>query len=125
MWRILGNFFVTDNELVSPADYTLYSVNVPADARLPNSGGVIRGLPDLNPDKLGQVRNVVKDSSQFGTQIEHWDGFDVTANGRFTNLILQGGISAGTRLTDNCEIRARLPELAFVTILCRTRPKCS
>jgi hypothetical protein len=115
--RILGNFFVTDNELVGPANYGFYSVSVPLDPRLPNSGGVISGLPDLNPDKLGQVHNVVKDSSQFGTQIEHWDGFDVTANGRFANLILQGGVSAGRRLTDNCEIRAKLPEVALATIV--------
>jgi hypothetical protein len=115
--RIAGGFIVTDNELVGPSDYTFYSVNVPVDSRLPNSGAVISGLPDLNPDKLGQIRNVVKDSSQFGAQIEHWDGFDVTANGRFNKLTIQGGISAGRRLTDNCEVRAKVPEAAFATVI--------
>ena len=100
--RALGNFWVTDNELVSASDYTFYSATVPTDPRLPNSGQVISGIPDLNPDKLGLSRNVVKDDSQFGDHIEHFDGFDVTANGRFSNLFLQGGISSGRRLTDVC-----------------------
>ena len=64
--RALGNFWVTDNELVSRSDYTFYSATVPSDSRLPNSGQVISGIPDLNPDKLGLSRNVVKDDSQFG-----------------------------------------------------------
>jgi hypothetical protein len=115
--RVSGNFTVTDNELVGPADYTFYSVNVPVDSRLANSGAVISGLPDLNPDKLGQIRNVVKDSSLFGAQIEHWDGFDVTANGRFSKLSIQGGVSAGRRLTDNCEVRAKVPEAALSTVI--------
>jgi hypothetical protein len=36
--RALGNFWVTDNELVSASDYTFYSATVPTDPRLPNSG---------------------------------------------------------------------------------------
>ena len=112
--RALGNFWVTDNELVSASDYTFYSATVPTDARLPNSGQVISGIPDLNPDKLGLSRNVVKDDSQFGDHIEHFDGFDVTANGRFSNLFLQGGISSGRRLTDVCGVRAQVPESTFL-----------
>jgi hypothetical protein len=114
--RALGNFWVTDNELVSAADYTFYSATVPTDSRLPNSGQVISGIPDLNPDKLGLSRNVVKDDSQFGDHIEHFDGFDVTANGRFSNLFLQGGISSGRRLTDVCGVRAAVPESTFLAI---------
>jgi hypothetical protein len=114
--RALGNFWVTDNELVSASDYTYYNAVVPTDPRLPNSGQVIPGVPDLNPDKLGVSRNVVKDDSQFGDHIEHYDGFDVTASGRFTNLFLQGGISSGRRLTDVCAIQAQVPESSFVPI---------
>ena len=124
--RILGNFEVTDNTLVGPADYNPYSVKVPVDARLQNSGGTIStGLYDLNPNKLGQVHNVVKAAADFGNQIEHWDGFDVTANGRFSKLIIQGGLSAGRRLTDNCEIRTKLPELAITgAFALTTNPYC-
>jgi hypothetical protein len=112
--RILGNFQVTDNTLVTAADYTPYSVAVPVDARLPNSGSSIStGLFDLNPGKLGLIHNVVTDASNFGNQVEHWDGFDVNAVGRYSNFFFSGGVSAGRRLTDNCEVRAKLPEIAI------------
>jgi len=120
--RALGNFWVTDNELVTASDYTFYSATVPTDPRLPNSGQVISGIPDLNPDKLGLSRNVVKDDSQFGDHIEHFDGFDVTANGRFSNLFLQGGISSGRRLTDVCAVRAQVPESTFLAITGQATP---
>jgi hypothetical protein len=114
--RNLGNFWVTDNELVSASDYTFYSATVPTDSRLPNSGQTITRIPDLNPDKLGLSRNVVKDDSQFGKHIERFDGFDLTASGRFMKLFLQGGVSSGRRLTDVCEVRAQVPESASLTI---------
>ena len=114
--RIRSNFWVTDNEAVSASDYSYYSVTVPVDPRLPNSGQVISGLPDLNPDKVGQIHNVVKDASQFGNQIEHWDGFDLSATGRLTNLTLQGGVSAGRRLTDNCAVVTKVPEAEFQAV---------
>jgi hypothetical protein len=120
--RALGNFWATDNELVSASDYSFYSVVVPTDPRLPNSGEVISGIPDLNPDKLGLSRNVVKDDSQFGEHIEHFDGFDVTVNGRFSNLFLQGGISSGRRLTDVCGVQGQLPESTFITITGQATP---
>jgi hypothetical protein len=120
--RALGNFWVDDNELVSRSDYTFYSATVPTDSRLPNSGQVISGIPDLNPNKLGQSRDVVKDDSQFGKHIEHFDGVDFTANGRFSNLLLQGGVSSGRRLTDVCAVRAQLPESSFLTITGQATP---
>jgi len=119
---VLGNFWVTDNELVSASDYSLYTATVPTDSRLPNSAATIPGIPDLNPNKLGLSRNVVKDDSQFGTHIQHWDGFDLTANGRFSNLTLQGGVSTGRQLTDDCAVRTQVPESAFVTIVGQATP---
>jgi carboxypeptidase family protein len=115
--RVRGNFWVTDNEAVSASDYTFYSITVPNDPRLPNAGQVIENLPDLNLDKLGQVQNVVKDSSPFGKQIEHWDGFDITATGRFQKLMIQGGVSSGRRLTDNCAVVGKVPEAEFQTVV--------
>ncbi len=117
--RIEGNFHVTDNQLVAPSDYTEYSVAVPVDSRLPNSGGTLGGLYDLNPNKLGQNRNVVTLASDFGKQISHWNGFDVTVNARLQNgLIVQGGVSAGSTLTDNCDVVAKLdnPSLLYCRV---------
>ena len=109
--RVGGNFHVTDNQLVGPSDYDEYFVNVPVDSRLPGSGGTIAGLFDLDPTKLGQVRNIVTISDNYGTQLDRWDGFDITLNARLQGgLVLQGGVSAGSRLTDICDIIDDVPE---------------
>jgi hypothetical protein len=108
--RINGNFWATDNEALSAADYTQYSATVPTDTRLPGGGGgTVTGLfdPNSNPPS----RNVVKEADVFGKQIQHWDGVDVTADARLRNgLLLQGGVSTGKTTTDNCDIVDDLPE---------------
>src|SRR5207237_546035 len=72
-----GNFTVTQNQAVSPTDFTPYCVNAPSDARLPSGGGSqICGLYDVVPARFGQVRNVITQSSAFGTQQERFDGID-------------------------------------------------
>jgi len=64
-----GNFLVTDNTLVTPADYDPYCVTAPTDSRLPNGGGYqICGLYDIKPAKFGQVNSVVTQSDNFGRQ---------------------------------------------------------
>ena len=46
--RIYGNFNVQDNEALSRADFTEFSVVVPTDARLALSGQTINGIYDQN-----------------------------------------------------------------------------
>jgi hypothetical protein len=108
--RINGNFFVTDNEALGPGDFTAYSVTAPNDPRLPNAGQTIGGLYDQNAIVVSQ--NVVKDSSVFGKQQQHWDGVDLSIDARLRNgLFLQGGVSTGKTMTDNCEIVQQAPEV--------------
>ncbi len=73
--RVQGNFYVMDNEALTPADFTEYSVVVPTDARLPLSGQTITGVFDQNRSVVN--RQVIKQASNFGNQYGHWDGFDV------------------------------------------------
>src|SRR5437667_9133212 len=50
-----GNFLVTDNTLVTPADYDPYCVTAPTDSRLPNGGGYqVCGLYDIKPVKRSE-----------------------------------------------------------------------
>jgi hypothetical protein len=108
--RINGNFYITDNEALTRADFTEFSVTVPSDSRLPNGGQVIGGVFDQNAIVVN--RNVVKNSEAFGKQQQHWDGVDVTIDARLSNgLFLQGGVSTGRTMTDNCEIVDDVPEL--------------
>jgi hypothetical protein len=108
--KIFGNFLVTDNTLVTPSDYTAYSITAPANPLLPGGGGYqITGLYDLNPNKVGQVNNVVMFASNFGNQIQHWNGIDATVNARLgKGVLLQGGMSTGGTTTDNCDVVAKV-----------------
>jgi hypothetical protein len=111
-----------DNVNLSPNDYDTFSVNVPADPRLPGGGGyVISGLYDLKPTSLGRATRVVRTSAdQFGGgQIQTWKGVDFTANARLRNLNLRGGLSAGGQHTDACAHKAALPEITGRGEWCR------
>ena len=51
-------------------------------------------------------------SSNYGKEIEHWNGVDVSVDARLTQSFrAQAGISSGRTSTDNCEVVAKLPEL--------------
>ena len=63
--RQFYNLRWTDNLLVDPdRDYTPFTITAPLDPRLPNGGGEVITLYNLNPAKLGQVDNVIKASSR-------------------------------------------------------------
>jgi hypothetical protein len=115
--RINGNFFVMDNEALGRNDFTQYSVTVPSIPgfpALPNPGRTITGVYDPNSNPV--ARNVVKAASQFGKQRQHWDGVDITVDARLRNgLFLQGGVSTGKTMTDNCEIIDDVPEALLGT----------
>jgi hypothetical protein len=107
--RVQGNFFVTDNEALSAADFLPFSVTIPTDSRLSNAGTTFTGLYDQRATVVN--RNVVKSSSQFGSQLQHWNGVDASVDVRLGNgFFLQGGLSTGKTMIDNCEIVQQVPE---------------
>jgi hypothetical protein len=108
--RVLGNFYVQDNEALTPADFTQYSVTVPTDSRLPLSGQTIAGIYDQNRSVVN--RQVIKAASNFGNQYGHWNGFDVNVDARLRNgLFLQGGFGTGKTMSDNCDVIDDVPEI--------------
>jgi hypothetical protein len=131
--RIFGNFVIQDNLATTAADYTEFSVRAPSDPRLPGGGGyTVNGLYDLNPNKVGQVSNLVTFASHYGKYIEHWNGLDFTVNARpFAGAVVQGGVSTGRTSTDLCEVRAKVPELTIsqgwsqFPVLSPTFPGCA
>jgi hypothetical protein len=67
------------------------------------------GLYDLNPTKLGQVDTIQTSSSNYGKQLEHYNGVDVTVNGRLPHGgLLQGGFNMGRTMTDYCDVVGKL-----------------
>ncbi len=118
--RWYGNFFVTDNLSVATGDVSAFSVVAPStDSRLPSSGQTIAGFYDINPNKVGQVNNLLTKASNYGKQSESWNGVDINVNARPRNgLLIQGGTSIGRTSTDSCDIRAALPETALLNPFC-------
>jgi hypothetical protein len=112
--RVFGNFFATDNR--SQNDFAQFQVTAPSDPRLPNGGGQTITLYDVDPAQFGRIDNFVTKSDNFGKQTQHWNGVEVNVSARIRQgLFLQGGSSTGRTTTDNCEIRAKLPEVVFST----------
>jgi hypothetical protein len=115
--QLLGAGSAFDNRNVAPSDLDPYCITAPVNPGLPGGGGnQICGLYDLNPAKFGiAADNYVTFSSQYGKQIEHWNGVDMAVNARLPQgIILQGGVSTGRTLSDVCEIIPKIPE-DFVT----------
>src|SRR5262249_29825421 len=89
-----------------------FNVTAPSDSRLDNGGNyVISGLYDAN--KVVATDNYFTFASNYGEQLQHWNGFDFTLNARLRqNVLIQGGVSTGKAISDVCDIVGKIPELA-------------
>jgi hypothetical protein len=105
--RSQGNFTVTDNLDVTPADFEPFCVTAPKDSRLPDGGGQqICGLYDIVPGKFGvATNNVVTPVAKLGvTQGEVFDGLDVAFSARLGGgVFLNGGFASGRTHFDQCQ----------------------
>jgi hypothetical protein len=115
--RWFRGFSVVDNRSLQPSDLTPFSIVAPSDPRLPGGGRyLVAGLYDVVPEKAGQIDNLVTDSGAYGRWYQYFHGFDVTFSIRNDrNLTFMVGTSTGQTVTNNCDVRAHLPELATTT----------
>ena len=99
-----GNFFTTDNSLVTPSDFSSYCVTAPTDSRLPGGGGYpICGLYDVNPNKFGQSNSIVSQASTFGKITQQNDFIAVSVTARLgAKTQLGGGVDTGRTVNDYC-----------------------
>jgi hypothetical protein len=93
-----GNQIVVDNLLVGPEDYSPYCVTVPTDPRLQKSGQQLCGLYDLNPNKVGQVDQLVTLAKNFGDPRDVYNGGDLTFQYRRGRLNAGGGWNIGNSI---------------------------
>jgi hypothetical protein len=123
--RIWANFRVTDNLAVGTADFDTFDVTAPRDPRLPNGGGyLLTGLRNIKPTSFSIANRdytTISDKIVDGGQIERGDYLDVNVNARLRSLAMQFGTSSGRTTTDNCAIRAALPELSVTSPTSRCR----
>ena len=110
--RWYGNFQTMDSRAYSPSDYTQFTMTVPKDPSLPNGGGYTITAYDLSAAKVfANPDNFVTLADNYGNQTEHWNGVDITATSRVgSGIILQGGVSTGRRVRDDCDVVSKLPE---------------
>jgi hypothetical protein len=107
-----GNFRVTSNRALSPADFDSYCITGPANSRLAGGGGgQICGLFDVKPDKFGQSRQVVELASNYGDWSEVYHGFDLTLSARVNKWYVTGGMNTGRTEADNCGVVMGNPQV--------------
>jgi hypothetical protein len=114
--RWYGNFVATDNLNLSAADFDVYSLTAGSNADLPGGGGYnVGGLYALKANKFGvPPNNFVTLSDNIGKRTEHWNGVDFGVNARpSAGFFLQGGVSTGRTVTDNCDLASKVPESLF------------
>jgi hypothetical protein len=112
--RWLQNFTATDNLATVPSDYRPFSVTAPTDSRLGSaSGQMISGLYNITQAAaLLPPNNFNALAANYGNQYQRFNGFLLNVTSRVRGgLTLQGGFNSGKTVSDNCEIRAQIPEL--------------
>jgi hypothetical protein len=109
--RSFQNFFVTDNQLVGPSDYSPWTFVAPQHADLPDGGGYSITQYAITRDAaLRGARTYQTFETDFGeARTQYWHGVDVTLNARMRNgLMLQGGTSTGRGVRDNCDTQVKI-----------------
>jgi hypothetical protein len=119
--RWYGNIQVVDNLALGPNDFNVFSLQAPADSRLPNGGNyTVTGFTAIKPTVgfggFVTNQNKITLANKYGDQSETWNGVDVTVNARLAGLTISGGTSTGRNSFNNCEVMEALPEVQFESL---------
>ena len=72
---------------------------------------MVSGLYNVNPDEVRPADNYRTYAPDYGTISQIYNGLEMNISARLRNgLQLQAGTSTGQQVTDNCEVRSKLPE---------------
>jgi hypothetical protein len=103
--RWWGNFIVTDNTLIGPADYQKWTILAPKDPRLPGGGGYPIDVYTLTQAAANRgADNYVTFETDYGpARTNFWQGVDITLNARTRQgLTVQAGTTTGRATVDTC-----------------------
>src|SRR5262249_54443157 len=97
------NQSLTRNALVDPvADYTPYTITVPANAKLPNGGGQTVTVYNLNAGKLAVVDSM---STFSATNTRVYNGVEFSLNARLPgNGFVFGAVTTERTATNLCDV---------------------
>jgi hypothetical protein len=98
--RQFYNLDVNDNLNLSPDEWNPFTIVTPTDARLPLSGQPIN-MFSLNTNKLNTPTDNLRTFSDINTST--YNGFEFSANARFNDLLLFGGLTTDRRATTDCD----------------------
>jgi hypothetical protein len=125
-FRWIGNQTITDNTLITNADFDgPFCITAPSNPNLPNGGGYpVCGLYDVKGAARSLQQNNVTFARNFGQgTIDHIQGFDVGTTIRFSNrTFVNAGIDANRRLLDTCENAIDNPQAQFCHQITPYRP---
>jgi hypothetical protein len=109
--RWFKGFTVTDNTVRDPSQYDAWTIPAPTDSRLPGGGGypVTIYTPTAAAAAI-PARNYITFESDFGdTRDSHYDGIDVTLNGRLRQgLLFQIGTQTGRSVLNTCMVDTKV-----------------
>ena len=108
--RVYFNFSAWDNRNIGPDDFVEYSIMVPEDSRLPGGGGHPLTVVDLSPEAALRPQNNWQSSTD---EYEMWHGIDLSMSARLEEVLLQGGLATGRRITDYCDFQQNQPEVLY------------
>jgi hypothetical protein len=110
--RWFQHFFVFDNTLLSPSNFSPTTITAPVNGSLPNGGGYPITFQTLNPGVPTNIHDLYTSADNYGGESVYWHGVDVTISARLHNgFVFQGGTSTGRGVTDFCALAANLPEI--------------
>jgi hypothetical protein len=118
---------VTDNLIVTSADFGQFSVTAPSDSRPAQRRGLSRVWTVRREPRLWRRTNTLSTFNDLlatnPLQYQRYNGvtLDVSARPR-QGLLFQGGINSGKTVTDNCAVRTTLPEIDPLNPYCHNEP---
>jgi hypothetical protein len=116
-FRYIGNQTVTDNTLITHADFSgPFCITAPSSPDLPSGGGYpLCGLYDITPDARPKVQNNITFAKNFGGITDHYSGFDAALSARFAGgTFANAGVTMERRRLDQCNaVTVDSPEARF------------
>lgn len=95
------NIRYDDNLAQSHDDYTPFAVTIPADPRLPDSGGEVITRYNLNPAVFGRMNRFIGNST-INDRI--YTGFEFAVNGRLKGAFFGGSVTTERTESNTCQV---------------------
>ncbi len=108
--RQFYNLDVTDNLNLGVDEWNPLTIVTPTDPRLPTSGDPIN-MFSLNANKVGVATDNLRTFSAINRTV--YNGFEVSANARFSKALVFGGVTTERRATESCDERDNPNGLRF------------